>query len=139
MSNASNHDIPTLDAAGLRRFGFTTAALFVGIFALALPWLRDRVMPQWPFVVAAVFALPALVYPLALRPLYAAWMRVGLVLGAINSRIILGVFFVVLVVPVALWFKVFGRDSMMRRFQKDVATYRVPSRQREPKSMEAPF
>ena len=135
----SAHDIPVLDKAGLRKFGLTTGAIFVGLFGLLLPWLRGRVMPEWPFIVGAAFAVPGLLVPVVLKPVYAVWMRVGNVLGWINTRIILGVFFFVLLVPLALVMKLSRKDAMARAYDKNATSYRVPSRQRDIKHMEAPF
>lgn len=132
-------DIPTLDPAGLRKFGLTTGAIFVAIFWFALPWLRSHPAPVWPWVVAGVLAVPALVAPTALRPVHRGWMRFGHVMGAINGRIILGIFFFFLVVPAALWFRVTGKDLLGRRYLPNATSYRVPSKQRPARSMENPF
>lgn len=132
-------ELAPLDAAGLRRFGLTTAALFVAIFGLGLPWLRSSGIPMWPFWLGGALAVPALVFPKALVPFHYVWMRVGLVLGAINSRIILGAFWLVLVLPLALFFRLVGRDPMARKRDATCESYRVASRHREAKSMEVPF
>lgn len=138
----SSHDIPVLDAKGFRKFGLTTAAIFVVLFDVLGPLIKRTpldALPAWPLVVAAVFAVPALIYPLALKPIYWVWMRIGAVLGFINTRIILGVFYFVLLVPLALLLRVTGKVSMRQGYDKQKASYRIPTTPREPQSMEAPF
>lgn len=40
----TDHDIPQLDAKGLREFGLTTGAIIIGLFGLVLPLLFGH----WP-------------------------------------------------------------------------------------------
>jgi len=81
------------DRQELRKFGFVFAAGLVIIFGLFFPWLAERPWPGWPFIAAAVFFAAGLGIPQALMPLYKLWMKVGHVLGWVNTRIILGVVF----------------------------------------------
>lgn len=66
-------------------------------------------------VVAALFILFALVAPKLLEPVEAVWMAFARVLGAINTRIIMGLIYFIFIVPLGLIFKVIGRDEMKRR------------------------
>jgi hypothetical protein len=140
MSTA--HDIPELDAKGLRKFGLTTAAIFVVLFDVVGPLIKRTpldALPTWPLIAAAIFGVPALVYPPSLKPIYWVWMRIGAVLGFINTRIILGVFYFVLLFPLALVLRVSGKANMRAGYDKTKNTYRIPTTPREPQSMEAPF
>lgn len=96
------YDTPELDAKGLRKFGLTTAAIVVVLFGLVLPWLRDQPFPWWPWVLATILSLCALAAPRTLRFVYRPWMKVGVVLGWINTRIILGAVFWLLILPLGL-------------------------------------
>lgn len=66
-------------------------------------------------IVAALFILFALVAPKLLEPVEAAWMGFARVLGAINTRIIMGLLYFIFIVPLSLIFKLTGRDEMKRR------------------------
>jgi len=57
----------------------------------------------------------ALIYPKGLTPLYKAWMAFGHVLGWINARIILGLVFFVVVMPIGLIMRLFGKDFLRMR------------------------
>ena len=91
------------DKQELRKFGLIFAGMFILIFGLLLPWIWDKPSPRWPWIVAAVFIAAALAVPMMLGPVYRLWMKIGHVLGWINTRIILGlVFFFIFVVALAL-------------------------------------
>ncbi|MGH8602955.1 MAG: SxtJ family membrane protein, partial [Gammaproteobacteria bacterium] len=83
----------------LRRFGLITAAIVALLFGVVLPWLFDHALRLWPWIVAGVLSGWALVWPRTLFPIYRAWMAIGQVLGWINSRIILGLMFYVMIMP----------------------------------------
>jgi len=67
------------------------------------------------FVIAALFAVAALVAPRALGPVYRVWMAVGEVLAWINTRIILTLVFFLVVTPTGLVMRLFGRSPLERR------------------------
>jgi hypothetical protein len=63
-------------------------------------------------------------YPL-LRPIYIGWMKFAFVLGWVNTRVILSVFFYLVITPVGLVMRLFGRDPMNRKFDRSAASYWV--------------
>ena len=128
-----------MSPAELRRFGLATGAIFAGLFGLLLPWLFGRALPWWPWAIAAAFWLPALIAPILLRPVYRGWMIAGGALGWVNTRIILGVVFVVVVVPIGLVMRLFRKDPLARRFDRSLPSYRVPSVPRPRDHFERPF
>jgi hypothetical protein len=133
------HEIAKLDKKGLRKFGYTTGAVLACLFGLLLPWIFSRPIPRWPWIAAAVLATWATIAPLSLQPLYQAWMRFGAVLGWINTRIILGVVFYALIMPVGFIVRTFTHDPMARKLDADATTYRLPSKQSPPDNMKRPF
>ena len=84
------------DKKELRQFGLVFASGIALIFGLFLPWLFEHPWPLWPWIVAGVFTVTALLLPQALRPVFWLWMKFGHVLGWINTRIILGITFLLL-------------------------------------------
>jgi len=127
------------DTKTLREFGLVFAAGLVLFFGLLLPWIWDKPWPAWPWIGAAAFAGAGLILPRALKPLYIAWMKIGHVLGWINTRIILGIVFFLVFLPVALLFRVTGHDPMRRKLDLGVSSYRQPSETLPPERMEKPF
>jgi saxitoxin biosynthesis operon SxtJ-like protein len=108
----------------LRSFGFTVG----GIFALIGFWplvFRDKDPRWWVLVVAFCLLVPAVVFPKGLFWPHKGWMAVGHVLGWINTRIILGMVFYVIVTPVGVLRRWLGKDPMGRQLRPDLDSYRV--------------
>ncbi len=131
--------IEPLDRKGLRKFGLLTGAIVVVLFGLLLPWIFGHGLPHWPWYIAIALWGPALFLPDLLRPVYTAWMRFGMVMGWINTRIILGILFYLLFTPTALLLKLFRVDAMQRKLDAQMKTYRVESGKQSPDHMERPF
>lgn len=121
----------------LRNYGLMMGLFVVSLFGLLLPLAFKKAHPLWPFIVGAVFWALALVIPSSLRVIYAGWMRFGLVMGKINSTIILSLVYFVLFVPVALFFRLTKRDRLYRAWEKNT-TYRI-LRENKTNLMEKPY
>jgi len=128
-----------IDNKGLREFGLITGSIAAALFGLLLPWLFGHGWPVWPWVVGGVLAAWALVWPAGLRPIYHLWMRFGEALGWVNSRIILGLMYYLLILPVGLLMRLVGKDPMRRRLDRDAKSYRVTSRKPAENHMGRPF
>ena len=93
-----------------RSFG----AVFVAVFAVigALPVVSGGSPRLWAFVVALAFLVPTLVAPRLLHPLNVVWFRFGMLLHAIVSPLVMGLVFVVAVVPTAIVMRLRGKDVL---------------------------
>jgi len=133
------HDIPKLGREGLRDFGLLTGTIIVVLFGLLIPIVRGHALPVLPWSIALPLWALALAAPMSLAPVYQVWMRVGLVLGWINTRLILGIIFYLVVMPSGLLMRLFQGDPMQRKFEPQRQTYRVTSNVRSNRHMERPF
>jgi len=95
--------------------------------------------PPTPWIVAAVLSIWGLAAPSTLRPVYMGWMRFGLVMNRITTPLVLGVIFYIVITPVGIIMKLFGRDSMLRKLDPEASTYGMTSRKAPPYKMERPF
>ena len=127
------------DKKELRKFGLIFAVFFLLFFGLLIPWIWDKSTPNWVWYVSGTFAAVALVLPVALGPVYKIWMKIGHVLGWINTRLILGLVFFVMFAPIALFFKIIRRDPMERKLDDSMTSYRKPSHHLPRERMEKPF
>lgn len=66
-------------------------------------------------------------------------MHIGHVLGAINTRIILGTLFFLVITPTGLLMLLLGKDPMARRFDQEARSYRVPVDPGADAPMKRPF
>lgn len=101
----------------LTRRTLTSFALIVGgalLVIAAFQWRRGA--PQWVWVtliaIAAVLLLAAAVAPALLRPVYRGWMRLGEALAWVNTRILLTLIFFLVVTPIGLVMRLFGRSPI---------------------------
>ena len=134
------HDTTKVSKKELRDFGLITGLILVILFGLILPWLRNHALPSWPWILATVLWVLALIAPLILKPVYRIWMKIGEVLGWINTRIILGLVFYLLVTPMGLMMRFLAKkDPMERQLDAAQMSYRLPSLARNRLSMEKPY
>jgi Saxitoxin biosynthesis operon protein SxtJ len=115
----------------LRSFGFTVG----GIFALIGLWplvVRSEDPRWWALVISAGLLIPAVVFPKGLARVHKGWMAFGHVLGWINTRIILGFVFYVIVTPTGIIRRWLGKDPMGRRLRPDLDSYRIIRKPRPP-------
>ena len=133
----ADHDIPELDAKGLRKFALTTGAIIAVLFGLLLPWLFGFNYPTWPWILAGVLGAWGLVHPPSLAPVYKGWMKFGLLLSKITQPIVLGIVFYIVIMPMGLVMRLF-RDPMARKVHTDDDSYRVVHPDND-HSMERPF
>lgn len=122
----------------LRKFGLVTAAMLVLFFDILIPWIWGIALPVWPLIAASVLILMALLAPKTLGPVYIVWMKFANVLGWVNTRIILGVIFYVIFMPVGLIVRTVS-DPMRRKSNDDANSYREESRQPKVENMERPY
>ncbi|MGJ3259869.1 MAG: SxtJ family membrane protein [Rhodospirillales bacterium] len=111
-----------------RAFGLTFAAVF-GIIGGVVWWLAEALY-LWPFIVAAVFGILALAVPGVLLPLNRLWSWFGGKLGPINNKLVLGLFYILFMIPFGLVMRLIGRDPMARKIHTDEESYwQQPARQ----------
>ena len=123
----------------LRDFGLIMAGMLILMFGVVFPWLFSFSTPYWPFIAAFVFAVVALLKPMFLAPVNRVWLKLSNVLGWINTRLIMGLMFFVLIVPMGLVLRLLGKDPLSNKLFKDAESYRVISKVRSKKHLEKPF
>ena len=95
--------------AELKRFALTMMWVFPAIFMGVLPWLFSGTIPWWPAVLSLVLALLYLVYPKWLYYPYRVWMAIASVIGWINTKLVLGLAFYGLILPIGLILRLFNK------------------------------
>lgn len=112
--------LPT-DTTALRKFGLVVGGVFLAIAAF-LYW-RDVSWALIPAYIGAPLFVLGAIFPPILKPIYLGWMAMAIVLGSIVTRILLTIFFFVVITPVALFFKLIGRDALHRKLDRNAETY----------------
>ena len=123
----------------LRKFGLTTGIVIALLFGLFFPWVLNKAYPVSPWIISTVLILWALVAPSTLGPIYKVWMKIGHALGWVNSRIILGIMFYLIITPVGVFMRLIGKNPLKLKIDKSATTYRVKSEDLEKSRIEKPF
>jgi len=134
-----NSNIQTLDASGYRKFGLTTGAIVIGLFGLIIPWLFSLGFVKWPWILGGTLGLWALLLPTTLKPVYVGWMKFGHIMNWINTRIILGILFYGIFLPIGVIMRVLGKDPMQRKLDSGLSSYRVTSHNDDKSNVERPY
>ena len=116
-----NHEVQVKE---LRNFGLIVGGIFLVIGLWPIVWRGDD-MRLWAVGLGGVLIPLGLLVPAVLAPVFKVWMKVGHVLGWINTRIILGILFDGLITPMGVVMRLFGWDAMRRVLVRDVESYRV--------------
>ena len=96
----------------LRKFGFLIGFAFPFLIGWALPLIGGHSFRNWtlwfgiPLLIFSILKPNLLLYP------YKGWMKIGYILGWLNSRIILGLVFLIILQPIALIMRIFGHDPL---------------------------
>lgn len=110
-----------MDKTALRKFGLMVGGVFAAVGAFLL-W-RDVSWAMVLIYIGAPLIVLGAILPNLLRPIYIGWMSFAVVLGAIVTRILLTIFFFLVITPVGLFFKLIGRDALTRKIDRDASTY----------------
>ncbi|NNM01513.1 MAG: hypothetical protein HKO62_12240 [Gammaproteobacteria bacterium] len=103
-------------------------AVVFGIIAL-YPLLKGGDIRIWAAVVSVLILAVGLLKPSLLRTPNILWFKLGLALGAIVAPIVMFLVYVVAIVPTGLCLRLFGKDPLDRKIEKDASTYWIEREQ----------
>ena len=84
-------------------------------FLCGWQWYRGRPLLSEIFGVASVVLLVCAMIPVAAVWFFGRWMALAAILGYVNTRILLSLFFYVIMTPVGFIMRITGHDGMQRR------------------------
>lgn len=122
----------------LRTFGLLVGGIFLAI-GLWPAIVRGDNMRLWALGLGGGLASLGAAFPMSLKHIHAVWMKVGHMLGAINTKILLGIVFYGLITPMGLIMRLVGKDFMGLTFASDASTYRVVRKARSHAHMKNQF
>ena len=99
----------------LRQFGFLICFTFPFLIGWVLPSLGGHPFRVWTLFISMPAGILGILRPGLLLYPYKAWMKLGHILGWVNSRIILGLVFLIVLQPIALIMRIFGHDPLRTR------------------------
>ena len=96
----------------LKEFGLVFGIGLPLIIGFLLPLLFGHNYRLWTLFVGIIFLLLSIVSPLALKIPYKIWMQLGNILGWINSKIILTIVYILVLIPISIIMKFIGYDPL---------------------------
>ena len=110
MDTHESFDRGEVKASSDRSFGL----VFAAVFAIVAFWplLSGGGARLWALALAAFFVATAVVRPRLLRPLSRAWFKIGLILHHVMTPIVMGVIFVLGVLPTAVVMRTRRKDPL---------------------------
>jgi hypothetical protein len=115
--------------------------LFAALFAAGFGYFQWKHFLGWAIIsafLAVLFTLATIFAPTILTPLNRAWFALSLFLGKVVSPIVLSAIFFILITPVALITRLFGRDVLLLK-KRQVSSYWVDKEPIEPDSFKNQF
>jgi hypothetical protein len=105
----------------LRKFSWVVGGVFLAIGAFAA--YRGASWHPVPLWIGGPLFVVGSVAPLVVKPFYYAWMTLAVVMGFVMTRVILTIFFFVVLTPVGLVFRLMGKDLLHREIDREKPTY----------------
>ena len=136
MMIRSNKQVTNID---LKHFGLIIGCILCGVFGLVLPWWHGQPFPVWPWLLGIPFILLAFLKAKWLYHPYKIWMKLGAILGWVNTRIILGILFFGVILPIGWVMRLIGKDPLQHLANHQEQSYRSISHIRPKDHVERPF
>ena len=108
----------------LREFGYLIGFGLPIIFGFLIPFLSGHPFRVWSLFISFPILFLGLFSPYKLNLLYNSWMRLGHMLGWINSRLILGIVFLLVLQPLAILMRFFSYDPLRKKKDQNALSYR---------------
>ena len=96
----------------LREFGYLVGLGFPFLIGWLIPLTLGHSFRLWTIFFGAPLVVLGLINPRLLFYPYKSWMKIGYILGWVNSRIILGLIFVAVLFPIAFIMSFFNYDPL---------------------------
>jgi hypothetical protein len=106
----------------IRKFGIALGGVLI-IFAL---WNFYKQRDIWGIILSIcsmTSTFLALFFHDAIRPIYFVFMKLAFLLGWINTKIILSIIFYIIISPIGLFMKMYGRDKLEKKIDLDKKSY----------------
>jgi len=109
------------EKSDLRKFGVTMSIILIMIAGF-LFW-KEKESFQIFLTVGVVLCVLGLAIPVVLKPIYWGWMIFATILGWIMTRVILSLLFYVMITPIGLISRLFGKQFLELKWDKSQKSY----------------
>ena len=103
-----------------KNFGIVFFLVF--LFISLYPLLNNESIRLWSLIVSLIFLVLGILNSNLLSPLNKLWFKFGILLGKIISPLIMGIIFFLVVTPIGLIMRLFGKDLLNLQY-RDYQSY----------------
>jgi len=97
-----------------RSFGIVFFVVFLLISFY--PLINGQEIRLWTLLVSFIFLILGLLNSKLLNPLNKFWFKIGIILGNIVSPLVMGFIFFIVVTPIGVIMRLFGKDMLKLKF-----------------------
>ena len=109
------------EKSDIRNFGITLGIILLLISGF-LFW-KEKESYQIFSGIGITLSLIAIAIPSVLKPVYWMWMIFGIILGWFMTRVILSLLFYIILTPIGLTLRLFGKQFLELRWDKSKESY----------------
>lgn len=120
LEHIPNH-VAEIKGSSDRAFGLVFSAVFA-LFTF-YPLIAGGSIRLGCLIISGTFLLSAFLAPALLAPANRLWMKFGELLHSIVSPLALGIVFFFTVLPIGLLMRLFGKDPLRLKIDRDAASY----------------
>ncbi len=109
----------------LRSFGWVVGGVLL-VIAAVVWWRNDFTLTTVASVLGGIggaLVVLGLTVPVVLKPVYRVWMALAVVMGFFMTRVILSVVYYLVMTPIGLAMRLFGKDPLHRRIDPEASSY----------------
>ena len=103
------------------------------LFCVVLYFITERSV--FLYIAAGMLAVSVFIQPLG-RVIAVGWLKIATARGTFNSKVVLSLFFVLFLTPLALIRRLFTRDALDKEFVERESYWRTINREYDKGSME---
>ena len=100
-----------------RSFGIVFSIFF--LLVAFYPLLNDGPVYYWSLLISLTFLILGLLNSKILSPLNRLWFKFGILLGKVVAPIVMGIIFFLVITPISILLKIFGKDVLKLKFNKN--------------------
>ena len=100
-----------------RSFGI----LFFIVFLLIAIWpvINSEPIRIWSIIISILFLILGITNSKILTPLKRGWIKLGEILGKVVAPIIMGFIYFIIITPIGILMRLFGKDLLNIKFNKE--------------------
>lgn len=108
----------------LREFGIIFGLGFPLLIGFLIPRILGHDIRLWTIYISLPVMLIGILKPKKLLSFYKIWISLGNILGWINSRIILSLVYLLVLIPISIFMRIFGYDPLRIKINLRDKSYR---------------